>query len=526
MTDERRGDDYVAPHVSKSNQVLPGLLLWLLSLQVASFAAGTSAGVHPAEVWPTRAWLVSTPESQGMDSAPLTQALEFARQRDVNIHSLLIVRNGVRVLDACFYPYRRGTPHDVASVTKSITSVLVGIAVDHGYLSGAQEPVLDIFAGRPVRGMDDRKRALTVEHLLTMTSGLDCRFEPAEPTLREMMHSAAWVPFMLDLPMVAEPGSDFVYCSGGFHVLSGIISRTTGQRALDFARAQLFRPLGIKKVSWPADPQGISRGWGDLRMLPGDMAKIGYLFLKQGRWNTSQVLSSAWVAKSTEPLIGLSGREQSYGYGWWVYPRRRPMIYEALGRGGQRISVCPEKNLVVVFTGGGFEPGDLAGFIDTALKSDRPLPPNPHAYAHLRAAVRAVARPPVRMAAQPLPAMAREISGKTYHLGANSLEWQTLCLHFKETREARLDLGLRNGQFELPVGLDGVYRFAERAPGERPAALRGCWRSGNDFALSFNTVSGINAYRLAMTFEGESLTLQVDELTGLSHETVEGRTAN
>jgi CubicO group peptidase (beta-lactamase class C family) len=265
-----------------------------------------------SHLWPTNAWPVSTPESQGMDSAPLAQALEFARQREVNVHSLLIVRNGCLVLDACFYPFDRASTHDVASVTKSITSVMVGIAVDQGYLSGAEQTVLSLFPGQPIQIVGEQKRALTLAHLLTMTSGLDCWFEPAEPTLRQMMRSPDWVPFVLDLPMISKPGSNFVYCSSGFHLLSGILSRTTGQSALEFARAQLFGPLGIKESSWPADRQGISHGWGDLQMLPTDMAKIGYLFLNQGRWNGRQILSPGWIAKSTEPLIELPGREQSW----------------------------------------------------------------------------------------------------------------------------------------------------------------------------------------------------------------------
>ena len=508
---------------SSATRVLIGLLLWVFGFQPDFSLAGNETNAGPKNVWPTHGWLLSTPESQGMDSTPLAEALAFARQREINIHSLLIVRNGFLVLDAYFYPYRHGPSHDVASVTKSITSVLVGIAIDRGYLRGADQPVLDTFPGRSVQNLDDQKRSLTLAHLLTMTSGLDCRYEPAEPTLREMMHSPEWVSFMLDLPMVAKPGSEFVYCSGGFHLLSGIINQTTGQSAFEFARAGLFGPLGIKDVSWPSGPQGVSRGWGDLRMQPQDMAKIGYLFLKQGRWNAGQVLSPTWVSKSTQPLIELRGGEQSYGYGWWVYPKRNPMIYEALGRGGQRISVCPEKNLVAVLTGGGFEPGDFKPFIDAALKSDRPLPPNPRAYAGLEAAVRNAAKPPPPKLLQSLPALALEISGKTYRLGQNSLGLQTLGLRFTGTKEATLEITLPEGQFVLPVGLDGIYRFAKRAPGNSLAALKGLWESQSQFALTFNTVSGINAYQMKMNFLNNSLNLEVDEVTGLVHEKIEGR---
>ncbi len=461
-----------------------------------------------------------------MDSAPLAQALEMARNREVNIHSLLIVRNGFQVLDAYFYPFGRASTHDVASVTKSITSVLVGIAVDEGYFSGAEQTVLSLFPGQPIKNVSEQKRALTLAHLLTMTSGLDCRFEPAEPTLREMMRSPEWVPFVLDLPMISKPGSNFVYCSSGFHLLSGILSRTTGQSAFEFARGQLFGPLGINESSWPADRQGINHGWGDLQMLPTDMAKIGYLFLNQGRWDGRQILSAGWIAKSTAPLIELRGREQCYGYGWWVYPRRKPMIYEALGRGGQRISVCPEKNLVVVFTGGGFEPGDFAPFIDAAIKSDRALAPNPGAYARLQALVQDATKPPKSGPVQPLPGLAKEIAGKTYRLGQNSMGLQTLCLRFKEGDTATLDIALPEGQLTLPVGLDGVYRFGKWAPDNKAAALRGSWKSENEFTLTVNTVSGINCYQMKLTFQENSLTLQLNEITGLVHETIQGKSAD
>src|SRR4029079_7903913 len=220
-------------------------------------------GSRAQTYWPTRDWRTSTPEQQGMDSEKLREALDYIRQRDLAVHSMLIVRNGYLVLDANFYPYNGKDIHDVASVTKSITSTLVGVALNEGRIESLKQPVLSFFSDS-VSNNNERKQRLTMEDLLTMTAGLQCEPRQNEMTLLQMKESTNWVKFMLDLPMSDEPGRKFVYCSGGMHVVSGIITRVTNQSAADFARQSLFKPLGISRVAWPSDPQGVSHGWGDL----------------------------------------------------------------------------------------------------------------------------------------------------------------------------------------------------------------------------------------------------------------------
>ncbi len=237
------------------------------------------------EYWPTHGWRTTAPEQQGMDSDKLREALDYIQQRDLNIHSLLIVRNGYVVLEAYFYPYNEKDVHDVASVTKGITSTLVGIAIDEGKIKSTREPVLGFFSEDSVAHNEASKQKITVEHLLTMTSGLQCEPRNNELTLLQMKQSDNWVKFMVDLPMAEEPGRKFVYCSGGMHLLSGIISRVSGESAYDFARRSLFEPLGIRDAIWPSDLQGVSHGWGNLHLHPRDMAKIGYLWLNRGIWN-------------------------------------------------------------------------------------------------------------------------------------------------------------------------------------------------------------------------------------------------
>jgi CubicO group peptidase (beta-lactamase class C family) len=207
----------------------------------------------------------------------------------VTIYGLLIVRNGRVVLDASFFPYRATDRHDLASVTKSVTATLIGIAIRKRQLASVHQPVLSLFSPRSAANADARKEQLTIENFLTMSSGISCEWMPDETTLEEMQHSTDWIQFVLDRPMAAQPGRVFAYCSPGMHLLSGVISRVTGSSALEFARRELFRPLGIRDAEWPADSHGISHGWGDLHLHPRDMAKLGLLWLNGGAGRGSKL---------------------------------------------------------------------------------------------------------------------------------------------------------------------------------------------------------------------------------------------
>ena len=168
-------------------------------------------------------------------------------------------------------------------------------------------------------------------------------FDHGEITLKEMMQSKDWVQFMLDLPMAAEPGGGFEYCSGGMHLLSGIISQATGSSALEFARRELFQPLGIENVIWPSDPQGVSYGWGDLHLRPRDMAKIGYLWLHQGRWEGRQVVPDGLDAGGSASTLA-SGLGQR-GVWLWVSGSIQKGILSSTKRWGAEGSVSTLRRL-------------------------------------------------------------------------------------------------------------------------------------------------------------------------------------
>ena len=331
--------------------------------------------------WPTEGWQTSTPESQGMDSQILETMLETVQNQNYNIDSVTIIRNGTLVLDAAVYPYSQDSKHIIHSCTKSIVSILIGIALDQGFIEDIQTPVLEFFPDRTASNLDSDKKSLTLENLLTMTSGLECRdsYLYRWSGLNYMRDSNDWVQFMLDLPMEEGPGTKFEYCNGASFLLSAIITETTGLSSNEFAEINLFAPLGITDLSWPTNPQGINIGWGELRMLPTDMAKIGYLYLSGGEWDGEQIVPTAWVEDSTREHISAT-LEDGYGYQWWVDDSG---MYLALGYAGQFIFVVPEKEMVVVFTSDlsdsdFYLPQNLLNdYIIPAAVSPDPLPKNP-----------------------------------------------------------------------------------------------------------------------------------------------------
>ncbi|MCP4543240.1 MAG: serine hydrolase [Chloroflexi bacterium] len=331
------------------------LIIVLLSgcraIQLTEQPSHTSAS---ESYWPTQGWRTSTPEEQGVDSEMLDEMFETIQEQGYGIDSVTVIRNGHMVADATFRSFQPDSRHIIHSCTKSIVSALIGIAIDEGYIESVDQPILDIFSERTVANLDVDKEAMTLEHVLMMASGLECRdsYLYRWAGIREMQRSDDWVQFMLDLPMAEPPGTRFEYCNGGSFLLSAIIQETTGMTAAEFADERLFGPLGISDVRWPSNPNGITIGWGDLRMRPHDMAKIGYLYLNEGRWDGEQIVPADWVATSTRKHISAT-LQDGYGYQWWVTgdaDRQRPRVYMALGYAGQFIFVVPEKALVVAVT--------------------------------------------------------------------------------------------------------------------------------------------------------------------------------
>jgi CubicO group peptidase (beta-lactamase class C family) len=361
---------------------------------ILAFGLFLVAGLATAESspWPTREWPRSSPEAQGMDSATLAGLFEL----QYALRSVLVVRNGYLVLEAYGPSIGPDTSQPIYSCTKSLTSALVGIALDKGYLSSVDSLMLGYFPGRFYANHDPRKLSITLENLLSMTSGVSwsetVALDPSSSLMQmETQRSADWVQFYLDRPMARDPGVSWNYDSGGAHVLSAIVQKRTGQTLASFARENLFSPLGIRDVDWPADSRGISYGHRGVSMTAPDMARIGYLYARAGEWDGRRIVSAQWVKDSTRRRVdALYG--QGYAWLWWV-----PLFggFAANGYLGQRIFVLPEEDLVIVITANiigqsmmSLPERLVSTFILPAIKSVGPMPENETARAHLEDCIR------------------------------------------------------------------------------------------------------------------------------------------
>ena len=359
------GNTHLALLVAKQPEVNT-LVESVLLPAVDSFVPGPAdppvsvLAVTPARLdyWPTQGWRTASPESQGLDPEKLQSMLGRIHSEAIPLDSLTIVRHGYIVLDESFPPFGKNDLHELHSATKSVTSALVGIALHDAQLAGNQgvsvnTPALEVFALRRAAYTDSRKRAMTLEHLLTMTAGLDwmewgAAYEPGTGNdLVQMIETAPdWTQYILDRPMVADPGTTFLYNSGSSYLLSAVVTELSGKPAADFADERLFAPLGIQDYEWPAGPEGVTMGWGNLRVHPKDLARIGLLYLQRGNWDGKQIVPADWVEASTTDQVPDPFYE--YGYQWWL-DLVDGYAFMA-GRFGQVAIVAPKQDMVIVFT--------------------------------------------------------------------------------------------------------------------------------------------------------------------------------
>lgn len=499
----------------------------LMTLGVAALALGGCQSAQRAyevpepDHWPTDGWQTAPLEAAGFHSDTMAEGLLAIRQEGIPIHSFMVIRHGRVELEAYFYPEDGSSLHDLASVTKSVMTTLIGIAIDQGKLS-LEDKLVSFFPDRTIANLDERKQRITVGHLASMSSGLQC-VEDLEATQQEMMAAHDWVQFTLDLPVTAEPGTKFVYCNPAIHLLSAILTQATGMTALEFAQANLFEPLGIHNARWTADPQGYNHGWGDLALRTRDAAKIGFLWLHLGQWEGRQVISADWVAAASQRRMSDTGRPEDYGYAWWVSnPEEEIPFVQAAGVGGQLIKIFPELDLLFVTTGDGFETAQIDPYVLAAIGDlENPLPANSQGEATLEAAVRDLALPPTASPVAPLPGIASAISGTTYAFEANPLiEW--LRLDFVSDTETALEVQVvgEDAPRVIRIGLDGIYRTAP--DGSLPGLGRGYWEDATTFVVDYSTFPNIEHFTFRLAFEGERAVLDIAEHVYGMNATLEG----
>lgn len=445
-----------------------GTFAWLFTTGLR-----TPARVEAPDYWPTEGWRTSTPEEQGFDSLKMAEGVQALLDNQVEMDSLLIVRHGYVVLDAHFAPYDGTFPHDVASVTKSVMTTLIAIAAEQGKID-LDQPMVSYFPEREIANLDAWKQQITVRHLVSMRNGMESGcYEADAPTLDTMRANADWVQAALDRPMAAEPGTEFCYDSPGMHLLSAILQEATGMTAFEFAQQTLFAPLGIQDVMWESDPQGYTRGWGDLHLLPEDMAKIGFLWLHRGQWDGQQVVAEAWVLNSVRAHSKFIEPDFGYGYGWWVTWGD----YQATGRGGQRIRVIASRDTLVVVTGGDADYGQVEPWlIPMLLQANDSRPVNPEGLAALETALANAAQEATDWRAGYTPDTVEQVSGQIYQCESNPANIETARMVFDGSDQAMLYATIGGVDQSWLIGLDGHYRLAPDWTG-----YRGFWEDDHTF---------------------------------------------
>jgi CubicO group peptidase (beta-lactamase class C family) len=320
----------------------------------------------------TDQWSVAAPESVGLASAPLCSMIKWLDgSKESNVHAVLVVRHGMLVFEHYLsggdeawgrpignIAFDREVRHDERSATKSVISLLLGIAIDHGLVKGIDKPVLSFFPEYADLRTPEKDR-ITLRDLITMSAGLDWHeldIPYTNAANSEVRMEAASDPyrFVLEQPVVVPPGDLWNYNSGGTEVIAAVLKKATGKPVDDFARELLFEPLGITDVEWPRYANGNVIAGGALRLRPRDLAKIGQLVLQRGNWRGAQVVSASWIDAATTPQIGIGS--DFYGYFFWLgrslVERHEIRYVAAVGLGGQRAFIVPELDLVMVMNAG------------------------------------------------------------------------------------------------------------------------------------------------------------------------------
>ncbi|HLY43682.1 MAG TPA: serine hydrolase [Terracidiphilus sp.] len=393
--------------------------VWIVLAGTLSLFFGLGSGGEAqspsASTWPTNSWLRGTPASVGLDEEVLKGFdADIANGKYTLTDSFRVFRCGTEVFarryqhdygqiyakgaktkgalnarmtgrynyyDTEWHPFYHGTDlHTMQSITKTVTSIVFGVAITRGdFKASLDTPVLKYFDVSKVKNVDDRKRRMTVENLLTMTSGMNSEelYYPPDSDISEndFVHMEAaddWVQYAIDEPIVEEPGKNFTYSSADAELLAYVFQKETGQDIDAYAEKYLFAPLGIRH-RWERDYVGTVDTEGGLYLNDEDLAKLGLLYLNHGIWEGKQIVSEVWVKESVTPHTPMpytvDGGRLQWGFNWWLIPLNGGYTWMASGLGGQTLLVFPERKLIVVFTG-----WDLLNEPDTNLLMPRLLP--------------------------------------------------------------------------------------------------------------------------------------------------------
>jgi CubicO group peptidase (beta-lactamase class C family) len=492
----------------------------LILLALAAWLFGTETGAQPGD--PDVPWETCAPEEVGIDSNALADMLDEIKGDELEIRSIIIVRDGKLVLEAYVYPYSRNVLHNVKSVSKSVISALVGIALREGVIGSLEETVYEHFPQYITDDMDPRKKNITLRNLLTMTSGMD--LDENGPISDRIFGSVNWIETGFERPMRDDPGTVFLYSTILTHTMSGILTEASGMSLREFADLHLFGPLGFGEVVWAKGPQGYNFGGAELFLRPLDMAKFGFLYENGGTLGGREIVPAGWVAESTgNRLEGTD--EHKYGYWWWL---GQEDCYRASGWGGQTILVCGEAATVIVVTAADRQaPRDLLDqYVMPMLESRARLEPDPEGARRMERLVHELEHPESRPAGD-LTRTAADISGRTFVMEWNRMGIENITLDFGTDSTFTLGLKTLWGEDTLTGGLDGVYRVSDvtalnGTSASARVALKGRWADDSLLSVKWAEIGNPVYMKQDFRFIGDEVLVSVELKPAGGHLTLNG----
>jgi CubicO group peptidase (beta-lactamase class C family) len=468
----------------------------------------------------------STPEAHGVPSAAILAFIDAAAARNIEFHSLMLLRHGHILAEGWWAPYEAHEPHMLFSLSKSFTSTAIGLAVSEGRLT-VDDTVLSFFPDEAPADPGEQLAAMRVRHLLSMSTG---HHDDTTIALRGA-EDGDWAHAFLAQPVTHTPGTYFVYNSGATYMLSAIIQRVTGTTLLDYLRPRLLEPLGIADATWETCPRGINTGGWGLNITTADIARFGQLYLQEGVWEGRQLVPATWVAEATTAQIDNSNHPsgnpdwtQGYGYQFW---RCRHNAYRGDGAFGQFCVVMPEQEAVFAATSGTM---NLQGVLDLVWEqllpalSDRALPDDEAASAALKERLAGLMLPmPQGAATSPTAA---QVSGRTFTFAENEQGITSAVYDFAADR-ATITITDAQGQHTLVAGngawLADVANFGNsRGPAgtgpssPRAAAAVGTWTDEQTFELRLRYTNTPFGFTLTSHFTPEGVAVNYRENVGFA----------
>lgn len=331
-------------------------LLFSCSEDEVSYPDFIQEGTYDGDYFPTAQWRYCAPEAVDVSPEALVKAIDNISNKKYTTQGYLVIKDGYIIAEDYLRGFKPGQKHSSYSIAKSFTSAVVGIAMDQNYINGVDDKISEYYSVLNHDTVPQWKKDITIENLLTMTSGINWSESGIGTNdIFQMSLSSNYVDYVLDKPIEVEPGSRWSYNSGESMLLSGIINSTTGKSMLEFAEENLLNPIGIYDLEWISDAENHTvAGWG-ISATMQDFARFGYLYLNNGNWDGTQLISKSWIDQSITPF---SASIPYYGYLWWLSGDALDSstnlpedIFMAIGAFGQYIIVIPSENIIIVRVG-------------------------------------------------------------------------------------------------------------------------------------------------------------------------------